>query len=283
MMSLRTLAITAAIVALGGCASGGNDGYYAPQPAYGYSAQPNYGQPYYYNGGYSAFGYDSDFDGDFDHDSKRYFHPAHGITCDRARDVCFDRYGLSYDATKRYLGEREANRAVHKYDDKILFYSPKRGITCDRRAHFCSDADGFNEKWTDRIFGDNAAAHPPAQGGNNGNFAIRPDKQYQQEEPWWVKPNKHGFSQTDDNDNDLPAIPQVHAQPHGLVDNNPPPTVLLPQAEPPAAGNDDDTPAVNNNNRSAHRPAAPLGVFQPSNNDNASGGSACPPQGCSNK
>lgn len=282
MMSLRTFAITAAIVALGGCASGGYDGYYAPQPGYVYSNQPNYAQPYY-NGGYSAFGYDSDFDGDFDHDSKRYFHPAHGITCDRTRDVCFDRYGLSYDATKRYLGEREANRAVHKYDDKILFYSPKRGITCDRRAHFCTDANGFNENWTDRIFGDKAGS-PPAHIGNNG-FAKIPD---QQDETWPMNPNKQGRSHTHDEDGDahnddgnMPTLPRTHAQPQGLVDNSEPQAILLPQG----AG-DNDGSGPNNESNPSHRQGAPARVFQPTDgksNASDSDASACPPQGCSNK
>jgi hypothetical protein len=271
-----------ATLAIAGCASSGyNDGYYQPQPGYAY--QPGYyGQPYY-GGGYSAFGYDSDFDDDFDRDSNRYFHPAHGITCDRARDVCFDRYGLSYDATKRYLGEREANRAVHKYDDKILFYSPKRGITCDRRQHFCSDADGFNEKWTDRIFGDNAASQPPAQGGNNGNFAIRPDKQHQQEEPWWMRSSKHSYSDDNDDDN-VRVLPPVQIHPNRLVDNNPPPAVLLPQAQPQGAVNN-DSPAADDANGFAYRPGTPKRVYQPSNNDgdDTSSGNVCPPKGCSNK
>ena len=265
-----------AILAIAGCASSGyNDGYYQPQPGYAY-----YDQPYYYGGGYG--GYDSDYDDGFDNDSHRIFHPAHGITCDRKRDVCYDRYGLSYDATKHYLGEREANAAVHRYDDKILFYSPKRGITCDRRQHFCSDADGFNEKWTDRIFGDNAASQPPAHVGNKGGFAIRPDQQDQQDQPWWVKPNKHSFSQS--HDNDAPVMPPVHAQPQGLVNNNPPPMALSPQAQPQGAV-DNDGPAADNANGFAYRPGAPKRVYQPSNNDNddTSTGSVCPPKGCSNK
>jgi hypothetical protein len=281
MMTLRTLAMVGAALAIAGCASSGyNDGYYQPQPGYAY--QPGYyDQPYYYGGGYSGFGYDSDFDDD----SNRYFHPAHGITCDRARDVCFDRYGLSYDATKRYLGEREANRAVHKYDDRILFYSPKPGITCDRRAHFCSDAGGFNEKWTDRIFGDKAGS-PPARVGNNG-FAKMPG---QQDEPWPMNPNKQAFSHKHDDDGDThnddgnaPMLPRAHAQPQGLVDNNPPPTVLLPQGQPQGAIDND-----NNQSSPSHRPGAQVRVFQPTDDKSnasgaGSGAAACPPQGCSNK
>ena len=55
------------------------------------------------------------------------------------RDICYDRYGPSYHATKRYLGEREANRAYKKYGDSVFLFSPRPGVSCDRRTQECSD------------------------------------------------------------------------------------------------------------------------------------------------
>ena len=60
------------------------------------------------------------------------------VTCDRVRNVCYDRYGLSYHATARYLGEKEANRAVKKYGNQVFLFSPKRGVVCDRRNESCT-------------------------------------------------------------------------------------------------------------------------------------------------
>lgn len=69
----------------------------------------------------------------------RHYHPAaRGVTCDRVRDICYDRFGLSYQATKRYLGEHEANRAYKRYGDQVFLFSPTRGIVCDRRTERCS-------------------------------------------------------------------------------------------------------------------------------------------------
>jgi hypothetical protein len=70
--------------------------------------------------------------------SNRYFKRGN-VTCDRVRDVCYDRYGLSYHATARYLGEKEANRAVKKYGNQVFLFSPKRGVVCDRRTETCNN------------------------------------------------------------------------------------------------------------------------------------------------
>jgi hypothetical protein len=70
--------------------------------------------------------------------SNRYF-KRDNVTCDRVRDVCYDRYGLSYHATARYLGEQEANRAYKKYGSQVFLFSPKRGVVCDRRTETCTN------------------------------------------------------------------------------------------------------------------------------------------------
>jgi hypothetical protein len=74
---------------------------------------------------------------DSNSDSNRYFRRG-DITCDRSRDVCYDRYGLSYNATARYLGEKEANRAYKKYGNRVFLFSPEQGVTCDRRSDTCN-------------------------------------------------------------------------------------------------------------------------------------------------
>jgi Fels-1 Prophage Protein-like len=159
MFVRRSLMMAIAALALVGCANGGYGGSY-PNDAY-------------YDGPYGGVGYDADYDGD----SDRYFRPSHGITCDRSRDLCYDRYGPSYQATARYLGEKEANRAYKRYGDRVFLFSPKPGVTCDRRTQSCS-----NGNWSDRVYGDNtpfygndAPSRPQQQqgvGDRPGGFAA---------------------------------------------------------------------------------------------------------------
>lgn len=152
-MFLRSCAMAIAALALTGCATG-YGGSYGTYPGYSYYDDDYYyGRPYY--GGYGHGPYFHHFDDDHDDDDDRYFRPAKNVTCDRARDICYDQRGLSYDATQRYLGEREANRAARKYGDKVFVFSPKDGVTCDRRSQSCS-----RDRWTNRIFGDDTRSRP---------------------------------------------------------------------------------------------------------------------------
>lgn len=127
-MVVRLCAVVLAAAALAGCASGYGGGYDS------YPGETYYDDPYYGGGG---FGYGSYYD-DYDH-YDRYFHPADNVSCDRKHDICYDRYGPSYSATARYLGESEANRAYHKYGDSVFLFSPRPGVSCDRRTKDCSD------------------------------------------------------------------------------------------------------------------------------------------------
>jgi hypothetical protein len=100
----RFCAIALAAAALAGCATGSGGGY-------GY-----YDDPYPdYGGGFGSYY------GDHDHD--RYYHPARGVSCDRARDICYD----------------EANQAYKKYGNSVFLFSPRSGVSCDRRTKECSD------------------------------------------------------------------------------------------------------------------------------------------------
>ena len=129
-MSYRLgFATAAAFLALAGCANAG--GYPTSQ-----SNAPYYAWNQYHD----------------DNDGGRYFRPERNVTCDQKNHVCYDQFGLSYTATKQYLGERYANHAVKVYGNQILFFSPKRGVVCDRRAETCSDSDGVDRKWTNRVF-----------------------------------------------------------------------------------------------------------------------------------
>lgn len=60
------------------------------------------------------------------------------LHCDKGRDICYDRYGISYHATKKYFGEKDANRAYKRYGQQVFLFSPKRGVICDRRTDSCS-------------------------------------------------------------------------------------------------------------------------------------------------
>src|SRR5262245_56342991 len=114
MFSLRTLVMAAATLLIAACASdgygsgygGGYDGgYYPGGTDYGYD--PDYG--------YGGYGYGYDDDNDNDH--HRYFRPEHGVTCDRARHVCYDNDGRSYRETKQYFGKHDANEAFNRGGD----------------------------------------------------------------------------------------------------------------------------------------------------------------------
>lgn len=148
-MFLRSCAVAVAALALTGCASGGYGRTYDAYPQPAYSLYDDY-----YGGG---LGYRfPDFD-DRD-DDDRYFRPSRDVRCDRARDVCYDRNGLSYLATKRYLGEREANRAYKEYGDRVFLFSPKPGIVCDRRTDDCS-----RKRWAGRLDGDDDLFRRPGK------------------------------------------------------------------------------------------------------------------------
>ncbi|WP_119304725.1 YcgJ family protein [Dongia deserti] len=147
-MFLRFCAFAVATLALAGCASNDYGGYYDD---YGYYPGGAYGGPYYdyYDSPYyGGFGH-SHFYGFDDDDDDRYFSPARGLTCDRVRDVCYDRHGLNYPATMSYLGERSANRSYKKFGDDVFVFSPRSGVTCDRRTKTCSSS-----RWTERVFDD---------------------------------------------------------------------------------------------------------------------------------
>jgi Fels-1 Prophage Protein-like len=243
-MFLRSCAMAIAAVALAGCASGYAGDYdYYPGEAY-------YDGPYYpYYGG--VFGYDShDYN---DHD--RYFHPARGVTCDRARDICYDRYGVSYHDTARHLGERDANRAYDKYGDKVFLFSPSAGVTCDRRTQSCS-----NGQWKHRADGDAPDRARRIQPGNKGSIGARP-RFADDDEPFWpVPPTRR------DNDRAVNKriSPPVQARPQRLVDNDD-----IDVARPSARATSDhsDRPAVRPRLNSGDKPSS-------------GGGNACPPLGC---
>jgi hypothetical protein len=110
--------------------------------------------------------------------SNRYFKRGN-VTCDRDRDVCYDRYGLSYQATARYLGEREANRAYKKYGKQVFLFSPKRGVVCDRRTETCT-----NKRLANGNYGDPFSRSTQAREGF-GAIGSGPDWQREQQQPYW--------------------------------------------------------------------------------------------------
>jgi hypothetical protein len=274
---LRRLCLAAgAALALAGCASE-SDGYYSQYPDeayYGPYSYPYYG-PYPYYGGYGAFGYDSGFDHDFDHRRHRFFRPSDRVTCDRARDLCYDRYGPSYTATKHYLGERDANASFHKYGDKVVLFSPQHGVTCDRRARTCSDAGGFDEDLTDRYFSGRGMA-PRVRDSKDEDARRKPvsrlSRSFDQDEAPVFKRKPEGNAVRYDHDQDQPKLPPRLTKPRltkpqGMADND----------------DGDSGPAVRLQQNRPDRPGpAGGGVLRPQKNGNAAGG-GCPPKGCSNK
>jgi hypothetical protein len=287
MFFRRSYVIVTLALGLTGCASSGYDGYDDSYPYQGYyGGDPYYDGPYY-GGGYGAFGYNSDFD-DFDGNSDRYFHPARHLTCDRARDLCYDRYGPSYQATAQYLGEREANAAFKKYGKKVFLFSPQHGVTCDRRARTCSDSSGVDEDLTDRYFGDRAdtvigrPAAPRPLNNSGKTINARPDMRMSQpnlpnqpDEMWLL--NRPGVgrppSNNDDKNVNQPISRPRQSEPQGIVDND-----------------DDSSIRALSNERSNHsnKPAAMPTLSRPSDNNNApgngnSGAGACMFKACGTK
>jgi hypothetical protein len=225
-----------AAAALTGCASGYDGGYDA------YPGETYYDDPYYGGGG---FGYGSYYD---DHRYDRYFHPADDVSCDRKRDLCYDRFGPSYYATARYLGESEANDAYHKYGDSVFLFSPRPGVSCDRRTKDCSDG-----QWTGRAAPDPLKRLEP---GNMGSIGAG-----------------SGF------DDDMPVRRVTPTRRNNDDDAIPRRIAPAIEAPPPMADNDNDDDAA----RPARRvqpqpPAARLNSGDKIQDGGA--GNACPPRGC---
>jgi hypothetical protein len=110
--------------------------------------------------------------------SDRYFKRGN-VTCDRVRDVCYDRYGLSYHATARYLGEKEANRAYKKYGNKVFLFSPQRGVTCDRRTESCTGKNWSNNNYRGNSSDRNYVSR---DGGSNNDW-----RRQQQQQQYWPR------------------------------------------------------------------------------------------------
>ena len=233
-MIVRLCAVALAAVSLAGCASGYSGDRYYPDEAY-------YDGPYdpYYGGG---FGFGSYHDDDFD----RYYHPAKNVSCDRVRDICYDRYGPSYHATKRYLGEREANRAYKKYGDSVFLFSPRPGVSCDRRTQECSDG-----QWTDRAAPDPLKRLERGNPGSVGSALGDDDDPLRRVAP----------AQRTDDEPAKRVKPRIEAPPPPMADNNN--EVARPsrrvQSQQPEA-----LPRLNSNDKVRDGGA----------------GNACPPQGC---
>ena len=102
------------------------------------------------------------------------------VRCDREREVCYDRHGLSYHATARYLGEQEANRAYKRYGNKVFLFSPQRGVVCDRRTETCSD-----KRWsTNNNHGNSSDRNTQAREGF-GAIGSSNDWRQQQQQQYW--------------------------------------------------------------------------------------------------
>lgn len=101
------------------------------------------------------------------------------VRCDKERDICYDRYGISYHATKRFLGERKANRAYKKYGKQVFLFSPKRGIVCDRRTDSCS-----YKRWANG----NSSYRPTHSGEGFGAIGTPYDWRYRQQQQQQYRP-----------------------------------------------------------------------------------------------
>ena len=185
-MFTRICAVAIAALGLAGCASYQqypNDSYgygqypnqaYSygqyPNQAYGYGTYPYYGSAWPWRDDYQHFSQD-EFD-NFDHhhrrDDDRFFRPANGVICDRARDVCFDRHGIANHATKDIFGDR-ADRDSHSHDNGGgNLFSPRPGVVCDHRTNNCWKGNWpdsgpgvmYRQRYNEKLQSD---ASPPAR------------------------------------------------------------------------------------------------------------------------
>jgi hypothetical protein len=102
------------------------------------------------------------------------------LRCDKARDICYDRYGISYHATKRYFGEKDANRAYKKYGKQVFLFSPKNGVICDRRTDSCN-----SKRWAS-----SSNNRGGLKGEGFGAIGSPNDRRYQQhQQPNWQYDN----------------------------------------------------------------------------------------------
>ena len=111
--------------------------------------------------------------------SNRYFKRGN-VTCDRVRDVCYDRYGLSYHATARFLGEREANRAYKKYGNQVFLFSPRNGVVCDRRTESCTQ-----KHWVGYDNYNNNHGNSSYRPTSSNDWRYRQQQQQQQQQQYW--------------------------------------------------------------------------------------------------
>ena len=97
------------------------------------------------------------------------------LRCDKQREICYDRFGISYHATKRFFGEKDANRAYKKYGKQVFLFSPKNGVICDRRTDSCT-----NKRWANGNFNRSTQARD-----GFGAIGSGPEWQHQQQQPYW--------------------------------------------------------------------------------------------------
>ena len=97
------------------------------------------------------------------------------LRCDKQREICYDRFGISYHATKRFFGEKDANRAYKKYGKQVFLFSPKNGVMCDRRTDSCT-----NKRWANGNFNRSTQARD-----GFGAIGSGPEWQHQQQQPYW--------------------------------------------------------------------------------------------------
>jgi hypothetical protein len=100
------------------------------------------------------------------------------LRCDQHRDICYDRYGISYHATMRYFGEKDANRAYKTYGKQVFLFSPKRGVICDRRTDSCT-----NKRWANGNYNNAFNRSTQSRDGNDA-YQWRYQQQQQQQEYW---------------------------------------------------------------------------------------------------
>lgn len=85
--------------------------------------------------------------------------PDHGVVCDKARGICFDRFGPSIGLTEAFLGPAEARaltdvlRAAPPDHRPGAEFSPADGVTCRRQSGPCRTLGVVDDALTAVLYG----------------------------------------------------------------------------------------------------------------------------------
>lgn len=102
------------------------------------------------------------------------FEPEAGVSCDEGRQICYDRQGPDVRLTRRYFGDRAADRLERQLARGGAgnnVFEPEPGVVCNRTTKICYDQQRPDVRLTRTYFGDAAAQRLRRQIGDQHDSA----------------------------------------------------------------------------------------------------------------